>query len=69
MATLVLPDDGTLMGINDRAQLADAELLMRLRINDGFMRAGVTMIDPAPRVIDATVELGEDVILEAGVSS
>ena len=67
VATLELPDDGTLSGINDRAQLSDAELAMRLRINDGFMRAGVTMADPASAYIDATVQLAEDVTLEAGV--
>jgi bifunctional UDP-N-acetylglucosamine pyrophosphorylase/glucosamine-1-phosphate N-acetyltransferase len=67
VATLELPDDGTLSGINDRAQLSDAEISMRLRINDGFMRAGVTMADPASAFIDATVELAQDVSLEAGV--
>jgi bifunctional UDP-N-acetylglucosamine pyrophosphorylase/glucosamine-1-phosphate N-acetyltransferase len=67
VAALELPDDGTLEGINDRSQLADAELAMRLRINDSFMRAGVTMADPASAFVDATVQLAEDVTLEAGV--
>ena len=67
VATLELPDDGTLSGINDRAQLSDAELAMRLRINDRFMRAGVTMVDPASAYVDATVVMAEDVTLEAGV--
>ena len=40
VAALELPDDGTLTGINDRAQLSDAEVAMRLRINDELMRAG-----------------------------
>jgi bifunctional UDP-N-acetylglucosamine pyrophosphorylase / glucosamine-1-phosphate N-acetyltransferase len=68
VAALELPDDGTLTGINDRAQLSDAEIAMRLRINDELMRAGVTMADPASTFIDATVELAEDVALEANVS-
>ena len=34
VATLEVDDDGTLLGINDRAQLADAELELRLRINE-----------------------------------
>ena len=67
VATLELPEDGSLSGINDRAQLSDAEVSMRLRINDTFMRAGVTMADPASTFIDATVELAQDVTLEAGV--
>ena len=67
VATLEVEDDGTLIGINDRAQLADAELEMRLRINDGHMRAGVTMTDPASVFIDADVEIAEDVSIEPGV--
>ncbi len=67
VATLEVEDDGTLLGINDRAQLADAELEMRLRINEAHMRAGVTMQDPASTFIDATVEMAEDVTLEPNV--
>jgi bifunctional UDP-N-acetylglucosamine pyrophosphorylase / glucosamine-1-phosphate N-acetyltransferase len=60
-------DDGTLLGINDRAELADAELEMRLRINERHLRAGVTMVDPTTAYIDAGVELADDVRLEPGV--
>ena len=67
VATLEVEDDGTLLGINDRAQLADAELEMRLRINEAHMRAGVTMQDPATTYIDAGVEIAEDVTLEPNV--
>jgi len=68
VATLEVEDDGTLLGINDRTQLADAELEMRLRINEAHMRAGVTLRDPASTFIDAAVEIAEDVILEPGVA-
>ncbi len=67
VATLEVEDDGTLLGINDRSQLADAELEMRLRINEAHMRAGVTMQDPATAYIDASVEIAEDVTLEPNV--
>jgi bifunctional UDP-N-acetylglucosamine pyrophosphorylase/glucosamine-1-phosphate N-acetyltransferase len=67
VATLEVEDDGTLLGINDRAQLADAELEMRLRVNEAHMRAGVTLQDPATTFIDATVEIAEDVTLEPNV--
>ena len=60
-------DDGTLLGINDRAELADAELEMRLRISERHLRAGVTIVDPTTAYIDAGVELAEDVRLEPGV--
>jgi bifunctional UDP-N-acetylglucosamine pyrophosphorylase/glucosamine-1-phosphate N-acetyltransferase len=67
VATLEVEDDGTLLGINDRVQLADAELEMRLRINEAHMRAGVTMQDPASTFIDATVRIAADVTLEPAV--
>jgi bifunctional UDP-N-acetylglucosamine pyrophosphorylase / glucosamine-1-phosphate N-acetyltransferase len=54
------------LGVNDRAQLAAAEALLRERINEQWMRAGVTMTDPARTYIDATVELAEDVRLLPG---
>jgi bifunctional UDP-N-acetylglucosamine pyrophosphorylase/glucosamine-1-phosphate N-acetyltransferase len=68
VAALMLEDDGTLMGINDRVQLAETELDMRARINERHMRAGVTMLDPGSTRVDATVELAEDVTLEGGVT-
>jgi bifunctional UDP-N-acetylglucosamine pyrophosphorylase/glucosamine-1-phosphate N-acetyltransferase len=60
-------DDGTLDGINDRSQLAQAEWALRVRINEAHMRAGVTMRDPSTAYVDWAVRLGEDVVLEPGV--
>jgi bifunctional UDP-N-acetylglucosamine pyrophosphorylase/glucosamine-1-phosphate N-acetyltransferase len=67
VAILEVEDDGTLLGINDRAQLADAELELRLRINEAHMRSGVTIVDPASTFIDASVTLAEDVTIEPNV--
>ncbi len=61
------PDDGTLDGINDRAQLAEATAMLRERINLAWLRAGVTMHDPATAYVDADVELARDVTLEPNV--
>jgi bifunctional UDP-N-acetylglucosamine pyrophosphorylase/glucosamine-1-phosphate N-acetyltransferase len=56
-------------GINDRVDLAGVEAAARKRINDAWMRAGVTMVDPAATYIDADVgPLGKDVWLAANVS-
>ena len=60
-------DDGTLDGINDRAQLAEATAILRERINGAWMREGVTMLDPATAYVDADVELAPDVVLEPNV--
>ncbi|MEX1336253.1 MAG: bifunctional UDP-N-acetylglucosamine diphosphorylase/glucosamine-1-phosphate N-acetyltransferase GlmU, partial [Candidatus Limnocylindrales bacterium] len=67
VVTLEVEDDGTLLGINDRRQLADAELEMRLRILEAHMAAGVTMLDPSTTYIDQSVRIAEDVTLEPNV--
>lgn len=67
VATLEIDDDGTLLGINDRSQLAAAELELRLMINERHLLAGVTIIDPATAVIDGSVTIAADVTIEPGV--
>ncbi len=61
------PDDGALDGINDRAELAEAAVVLRERINVAWLRSGVTMLDPATAYVDAEVELAPDVTLEPNV--
>jgi bifunctional UDP-N-acetylglucosamine pyrophosphorylase/glucosamine-1-phosphate N-acetyltransferase len=60
-------DDGTFDGINDRAQLAQAEWALRVRRNEAHMRSGVTMRDPSTVYLDWDVELAADVTLEPNV--
>ena len=60
-------DDGSLDGINDRSQLAQAEWALRVRINEGHMKAGVTMRDPSTVYIDWGVQIATDVVLDPGV--
>ena len=67
VVSLEIEDDGTLAGINDRAQLAAAEMELRLAINARHMLAGVTFVDPARTYVDITVELAQDVVLDPGV--
>jgi bifunctional UDP-N-acetylglucosamine pyrophosphorylase/glucosamine-1-phosphate N-acetyltransferase len=54
-------------GVNDRAQLAVAEAELRDRINERWMRRGVTMWDPERTYVDAEVRLSADVSLLPGV--
>lgn len=61
-----IPDATEVMGANDRVQLAQAEGVMRERINARHMRAGVTIIDPASTVIHDTVRIGQDTIIQPG---
>lgn len=56
-------------GINDRVDLAGVEVEARRRINEAWMRAGVTMVDPASTFIDADVgPLGKDVWIGPNVA-
>ncbi len=50
-------------GVNDRVQLARLGAELNRRIVERWMRAGVTVVDPATTWIDADVALGRDVII------
>jgi len=64
--TLSVKDSSELIGINTRLHLAEAEALMRQRINQHWMLDGVTMIDPGSIFIEPGVTLGQDTILWPG---
>src|SRR5207344_1839612 len=65
----VMADDpAAAMGVNDRVQLADAEAVLRGRINQRWMLDGVTMVDPSRTYIDATVVLEPDVRILPGTT-
>jgi bifunctional UDP-N-acetylglucosamine pyrophosphorylase/glucosamine-1-phosphate N-acetyltransferase len=67
VTAVVVEDDGRLLGINDRLQLAEAEGDLRAEINERHLLAGVTMQDPSTAYIEPSVELANDVTLEANV--
>jgi bifunctional UDP-N-acetylglucosamine pyrophosphorylase / glucosamine-1-phosphate N-acetyltransferase len=50
-------------GVNDRVQLARLGAELNRRIVESWMRAGVTVIDPATTWIDCDVTLGRDVTI------
>ncbi|MHC5246982.1 bifunctional UDP-N-acetylglucosamine diphosphorylase/glucosamine-1-phosphate N-acetyltransferase GlmU [Enterococcus sp. LJL90] len=55
------------LGVNDRMALAEANRLMRARINRQHMVNGVSFIDPDSTYVDADIEIGSDTVIEAGV--
>jgi bifunctional UDP-N-acetylglucosamine pyrophosphorylase/glucosamine-1-phosphate N-acetyltransferase len=67
VCSIVVEDDGRLLGINDRLQLAEAEGDLRAEINERHLLAGVTMHDPSTVYVEPSVELAQDVTLEANV--
>jgi len=51
-------------GVNTRAELAQAAAVLRDRINEAHMLAGVTILDPATTWIEPTVEIEADVVVQ-----
>ena len=63
VAGLVVEDSHEILGVNDRVQLSEAAALMRDRINERWMREGVSMLDPTSTWIDVDVDLAPDVTI------
>jgi bifunctional UDP-N-acetylglucosamine pyrophosphorylase/glucosamine-1-phosphate N-acetyltransferase len=59
-----LSDPELALGVNDRVDLARVTRLAQQRIHAAHQRAGVTIVDPASTLIDATVAIGEDTTVE-----
>ena len=64
----VTTSEENILGVNDRKQLADAGAILRNRINNEWMLAGVTMVDPNSVWIDRTAVLESDVTLLSNVT-
>jgi len=67
VSAVAVADDGRFDGVNDRAQLAGAEWAVRVRLNERWMRDGVTMRDPSTVYLDWSVTLAPEVELEPNV--
>ncbi len=66
VGAFVAPRARLVEGVNDRVQLAAAAADLNRTILEGWMREGVTVIDPATTWVDTTVELAPDVTLLPG---
>jgi bifunctional UDP-N-acetylglucosamine pyrophosphorylase/glucosamine-1-phosphate N-acetyltransferase len=51
------------IGINNRIHLAEAEAVLRRRINEKWMLEGVTMVDPGSTYIEPGVQIGPDTVI------
>jgi bifunctional UDP-N-acetylglucosamine pyrophosphorylase / glucosamine-1-phosphate N-acetyltransferase len=58
------PDPRAPEGVNTRADLAYAAAVLRDRVNEAHMLAGVTIVDPATTWIEPEVELEPDVVVQ-----
>jgi bifunctional UDP-N-acetylglucosamine pyrophosphorylase/glucosamine-1-phosphate N-acetyltransferase len=66
VASVLEKDCREVFGVNDRAQLAQARQILNTRLLEHWMRAGVTVVDPATTSIDAGVTLGPDAEIGPG---
>ena len=64
VGVFVADDPDETLGCNDRAELASLRALLRDRVNTAWMRAGVSILDPATTWIDVTVSLSPDVEID-----
>lgn len=55
------------LGVNDKAQLAEVESALRRQVTRELMLAGVTVVDPARLDIRGTVTHGTDVVIDVNV--
>jgi len=66
VSSLEVEDAAEIASVNDRAQLAQVEHLMRQRVNHGWMKEGVTLIDPSTTYIGLDVVIGQDTLVLPG---
>lgn len=62
-----LADPRETMGVNDRAELAEAEGILRDRIRRRLMAEGVTFLAPETTLVDADAGIGPDTVVYPGV--
>jgi bifunctional UDP-N-acetylglucosamine pyrophosphorylase/glucosamine-1-phosphate N-acetyltransferase len=58
--TVIAGDPVEALGINTRVHLAEAETVLRRRINERWMLSGVTIVDPATTYVEPDVTIGRD---------
>jgi len=59
-----IDDPRLVLGVNDRAALAEVRALAQQAIHRRHMLAGVTIVDPTATVIDVDVQIGQDTVIE-----
>ena len=60
VGAILAADPDEIQGVNDRIQLAQVRRAYNSRLLEGWMRAGVTIVDPAATWIDVDVTIGQD---------
>jgi len=66
VAVVPVADPEELAGVNTRAELSAVDAILRRRVLERLMAAGVTVLDPATTFVDDTVKIGRDTVLHPG---
>ncbi|PAV28562.1 UDP-N-acetylglucosamine diphosphorylase/glucosamine-1-phosphate N-acetyltransferase [Virgibacillus profundi] len=66
VGAFLTPEFEETLGVNDRVALAQAEKIMKNRINEKHMRNGVAIIDPDNTYIHPDVIIEQDVVIHPG---
>ncbi|HTX24178.1 MAG TPA: bifunctional UDP-N-acetylglucosamine diphosphorylase/glucosamine-1-phosphate N-acetyltransferase GlmU [Steroidobacteraceae bacterium] len=64
---LAAPDATEVLGVNDKAQLAQVEATHRRRRASELLAAGVTVLDPERLDVRGSVQAGRDVVLDVSI--
>jgi bifunctional UDP-N-acetylglucosamine pyrophosphorylase/glucosamine-1-phosphate N-acetyltransferase len=63
VGSVSIDDPNEALVISTRIDLAEAEAILRQRVNQDLMLNGVTIIDPKTTYIDANIEIGKDSVI------
>ncbi|MFA6265257.1 MAG: bifunctional UDP-N-acetylglucosamine diphosphorylase/glucosamine-1-phosphate N-acetyltransferase GlmU [Pseudolabrys sp.] len=66
-AVVIETDEDDVRGINNKAQLAEAEAVLQQRLRAAALEAGVTMIAPETVFLSTDTQFGQDVTIEPNV--
>jgi bifunctional UDP-N-acetylglucosamine pyrophosphorylase/glucosamine-1-phosphate N-acetyltransferase len=68
VAPVPVADYRSVLGVNDRVELANARELLNRRLCEGHMRAGVTIVDPAATYLEPDLAIGADTVIYPGTT-
>lgn len=60
---IIASDYRSVLGINDRVELASARVILNARLCEAHMRGGVTIVDPATTYLEPDLAIGADTIV------
>lgn len=63
VAVVPVTDPDEIVGVNTRAELSAVDAILRRRVLERLMAAGVSVLDPVTTFIDDTVKIGRDTVV------